>query len=364
MKDGAIRPDQVVGHEFGHPETEAYQQQTADSIYAYFEQRHRRARRRRAGRPAQPLPARRGRRGPPHPRGDPRHLLPLPDRRARHGHRIAGLLLRLPRRAPRRPAQDRRGARRDPGDGRGDAALGDAGDGCARVATRDTEIDGFAISEGEHVMALLGAANVDGAEFPHGRRARSGTARSTATWRSVAASTGASDRTSRDSSSASRCGSGTAASPTTASSPACELELHRRDPDPRQLPDASRSGRPEPQADASGDPELVADPEDLVEDRVRDRVRLGRGDARRGARRCPRPSGRSPGSATHPSPSPTKTRAKRPAQAEKLWWVSSQARLARYTTMGTTSSGSMAWRNPGSSSRSSRSPTVSNTIRE
>ena len=38
MKDGAIRPDQVVGHEFGHPETEAYQQQTADSIYAYFEQ--------------------------------------------------------------------------------------------------------------------------------------------------------------------------------------------------------------------------------------------------------------------------------------------------------------------------------------
>ena len=43
MKDGAIRPDQVVGHEFGHPETEAYQQQTADSIYAYFEQVHRRA---------------------------------------------------------------------------------------------------------------------------------------------------------------------------------------------------------------------------------------------------------------------------------------------------------------------------------
>ncbi|MGH9096561.1 MAG: cytochrome P450, partial [Acidimicrobiales bacterium] len=38
MKDGAIRPDQVVGHEFGHPETEAYQQRTADSIYAFFEQ--------------------------------------------------------------------------------------------------------------------------------------------------------------------------------------------------------------------------------------------------------------------------------------------------------------------------------------
>ena len=38
MKDGAIRPDQVVGHDLGHPETEAYQQKTADSIYAYFEQ--------------------------------------------------------------------------------------------------------------------------------------------------------------------------------------------------------------------------------------------------------------------------------------------------------------------------------------
>ena len=51
MKDGAIRPDQVVGHEFGHPETEAYQQQTADSIYAYFEQVIDEPARRRARRP-------------------------------------------------------------------------------------------------------------------------------------------------------------------------------------------------------------------------------------------------------------------------------------------------------------------------
>src|SRR5262245_53483307 len=36
MKDGVIRPDVVVAHEFGHPETDAYQQRTADSIYAYF----------------------------------------------------------------------------------------------------------------------------------------------------------------------------------------------------------------------------------------------------------------------------------------------------------------------------------------
>jgi cytochrome P450 len=31
MKDGVIRPDVVVGHEFGRPETDAYQRQTADS---------------------------------------------------------------------------------------------------------------------------------------------------------------------------------------------------------------------------------------------------------------------------------------------------------------------------------------------
>jgi cytochrome P450 len=38
--------------------------------------------------------------------------------------------------------------------------------GCARVATRDVEVAGFAVGAGEQVMALLGAANVDGAEFP------------------------------------------------------------------------------------------------------------------------------------------------------------------------------------------------------
>ena len=46
--------------------------------------------------------------------------------------------------------------------------------GCARVATRDTEIDGFAVSEGEQVMSLLGAANVDEAEFPDGSERRLG----------------------------------------------------------------------------------------------------------------------------------------------------------------------------------------------
>jgi cytochrome P450 len=37
MKDGVIRPDQVVGEPRGHPATEAHQQATADAIYHYFE---------------------------------------------------------------------------------------------------------------------------------------------------------------------------------------------------------------------------------------------------------------------------------------------------------------------------------------
>jgi cytochrome P450 len=37
MKDGIIRPQVVVGQPLGHPDTDAYQQKIADSIYAYFE---------------------------------------------------------------------------------------------------------------------------------------------------------------------------------------------------------------------------------------------------------------------------------------------------------------------------------------
>ena len=37
MKDGIIRPQHVVGRPLGHPDTDAHQQATADSIYTYFE---------------------------------------------------------------------------------------------------------------------------------------------------------------------------------------------------------------------------------------------------------------------------------------------------------------------------------------
>ncbi len=167
MKDGAIRPDQVVGHEFGHPETEAYQQQTADSIYAYFEQV---IEERRVGEKRDDLLS---------------HFIFAEADGSRLTDEeivdicflflIAGLdtvtasLDCFFRYLAEHPA-DRHRIVDDP-DGvpamveemlRWETPVM----GCARVATRDTEIGGFAVSKGEQVMALLGAANVDEAEFP------------------------------------------------------------------------------------------------------------------------------------------------------------------------------------------------------
>jgi len=166
MKDGAIRPDQVVGQEFGHPETEAHQQETANSIYAYFE----RVIDERAGEVREDLLS---------------HFLHAEVDGDRLTHEeildicflflIAGLdtvtasldcifgyLVQHP--------DARRKIVEEP-----DAIPAMVEEllrwetpvmGAARVATRDTEVEGFAISEGEQVMPLLGAANVDEAEFP------------------------------------------------------------------------------------------------------------------------------------------------------------------------------------------------------
>ena len=175
MKDGAIRPDQVVGHELGHPETEAYQQETADSIYAYFErvidERERFGEARTACQR--------------HVRDDLlSHFLTVEVDGDRLSHEeildicflflIAGLdtvtasldcffgyLVDHP--------ETRRTLAEEP-----DMIPAMVEEllrwetpvmGTARVATRDTELEGFAISEGEQVMSLLGAANVDEAEF-------------------------------------------------------------------------------------------------------------------------------------------------------------------------------------------------------
>jgi len=168
MKDGAIRPDQVVGHEFGHPETEAYQQQTADSIYAYFED----------------VIAER--------RADPRddlisHFVNAEVDGDRLAHEeildICFLLLIAGLDTVTASLDCFFGHLAEHADAR--RRIVDQPDtvaamveellrwetpvmGGARVATRAAAIDGFAIEAGEQVMVLLGAANVDEAEFPEG----------------------------------------------------------------------------------------------------------------------------------------------------------------------------------------------------
>jgi cytochrome P450 len=166
MKDGAIRPDHVVGQPFGHPETEAYQQQTADSIYEYFE----RVLDERAGEQRDDLLS---------------HFLHVEvdgDRLTREDmldicflFLIAGLdtvsasldcffgylaghpearrkLVEEPESIPAVVEELLRWET---------PVMGGA-----RVATRDVELGGCPISAGEQVMPLLGAANVDPAEFP------------------------------------------------------------------------------------------------------------------------------------------------------------------------------------------------------
>ena len=166
MKDGVIRPDHVVGHEFGHPETEAHQRRTADSIYAYFER---------------VLDEREGER-----RDDLlSHLLHAEvdgDRLTRDDIvDICFLLLIAGLDTVTASldcffghlAQDANARRR----------LADQPEAIpsvveellrwetpvmavARVATQATEVGGCPVSSGEHVMAVIGAANVDDAEFP------------------------------------------------------------------------------------------------------------------------------------------------------------------------------------------------------
>lgn len=175
MKDGAIRPDQVVGQDFGHPDTETYQQQTADDIYAYFEDvLDQRARAERDGDERSDLIS---------------HFMHAEVDGDRLSHEeildicflflIAGLdtvtasldcifgqLAADPE--ARRKIVD------DP-----DSVPAMVEEllrwetpvmGAARVATCDTTIGDVAVSEGEQVIALLGAANVDGDEFPDANR--------------------------------------------------------------------------------------------------------------------------------------------------------------------------------------------------
>ena len=166
MKDGVIRPDQVVGHEFGHPDTEAYQQQTADSIYTYFDDviAQRRTEDEREDLISHFL----------HTESDGTRLSDEEILDICFLFLIAGLdTVTASLDCFFGYLCDHPDARRKMADD--PEAIPSMVEellrwetpvmGCARVATRDLEIGDFAIGEGEQVMALLGAANVDHSEF-------------------------------------------------------------------------------------------------------------------------------------------------------------------------------------------------------
>ena len=165
MKDGVIRPDHVVGQPFGHPETEAYQRETADSIYAYFEH----VLDERAGERRDDLLS---------------HFLHVEvdgDRLSREDMLDICFLLLIAGLDTVSASLDcffgylaeRPDARRKLVDEpesipavveellRWETPVM----GVARVATRDVELGGCPVAAGEHVRVLLGAANVDEAEF-------------------------------------------------------------------------------------------------------------------------------------------------------------------------------------------------------
>jgi cytochrome P450 len=172
MKDGVIRPDHVVGHEFGHHETEAHQQRTADAIYAYFER-------------------------------------VLDEREDEQGDDLLSHLLRADVDGDRLTredildicflfliagldtvtasldcffghlAEDPEARRRLVGEPEAIPAMVEEllrwetpVMAVARVATQDVEVGGCPIGGGEHVMAIIGAANVDDAELPGARELR------------------------------------------------------------------------------------------------------------------------------------------------------------------------------------------------
>ncbi len=218
MKDGIIRPDHVTGKLLRLQGGAGLPAEDRGLGLRLLQRGPRPARGGATRRPAVDVPRRRDGGRPPDPQRHPGHLLPVPDRRARHGDGDARLHVRLPGPAPRAAAPAGRGPLADPERDRGDAALGDAGDGHrpgGRAGHRAGRLPGARGRPG-HGHDRLGQH----ATRPSTPTATScaGTATSTRTSRSVAASTAASARTWPAWSCGSPCASGTSGSPSTRSS--------------------------------------------------------------------------------------------------------------------------------------------------
>jgi cytochrome P450 len=166
MKDGIIRPNHVVGKEIGHPDADAHQQATADSIYEYFEGLlDERAAVRHDDLLSQLLEAEVD--GDELSRDDVLDICFLfliagLDTVSASLDCFFGYLAEHP--------EDRRKLVDDP-----DSISQVVEEllrwetpvmATARVATCDTEVAGLQVQAGEQVMALIGAANVDDREMP------------------------------------------------------------------------------------------------------------------------------------------------------------------------------------------------------
>jgi len=165
MKDGIIRPQAVVGQPLGHPDTDAHQQATSDSIYNYFEKLlAERGDDRRDDLISRFLDAEvDGERLSPDEIVDICFLFLIAglDTVSASLDCIYGHLAQHPE--TRRPLIEQ------------PDSIPQAVEeflrwetpvmAVARIATRDTEIAGCPVRAGDHVMALIGAANVDDGEF-------------------------------------------------------------------------------------------------------------------------------------------------------------------------------------------------------
>ena len=164
MKDGIIRPDAVTGEPYGSEAMREYQRGVAASVYTYFDQILDRRQERRHDDLLSRLLDAEVEGAKLSPRGDPRHLLPVPHRRVGHGDRHLGLHVRLLGQPP--PAPPGPGGRPgpDPRGGRGAVALGDAGHG--RRAGDDRGHRGGRLPRGQ------GSDRLDAARIGQHRRSR------------------------------------------------------------------------------------------------------------------------------------------------------------------------------------------------
>ena len=163
LKDGIIRPGTI---EMEQEERQQIQRDIGQELYAYFDAILDERLAGAEGRHPHPVQHRRDRRREADPRGDPRHLLPVLHRRSRHRHRLALVLLRVPRPARRPPAPDRGATPRSSRARWRSCCAGRRRCRTCRAWRRPSaRSPATRCPQGSFVLVNVGAANVDPAEY-------------------------------------------------------------------------------------------------------------------------------------------------------------------------------------------------------